>query len=295
MKHHWRRTEPQFFDIFALDWKRGIGPALTHGVDARLVTRDEGTEASTLMVSIPPGWRHVEQGTDGTLEIFVLEGDLSADGKSVGCTGFVVIPLGCGPVELSSVTGCQAYVWLEPTLPVDYYYDGGQLQVRKIWQEPWTPSVMPGLQHGIMHKSLRLPDPAGGLVHGGPGGMLRLVLMAPGFGETRQEVHHDCWEEIIWLSGDFLMPGRGLHKAGSLLNNPAELPHGGLTTQKGTVMLLHCNAPMGADFVPVPHGQAMVDKYLDNASWLAEPEHRDWEHCHEFHVDETAHQPELVR
>lgn len=288
-----RRTDPQFFNIYALDWERGTGPELTHGVDARMCTLDEDTGAATLMVRIPPGWRYTESTDDGTYEIFVLEGDLSAEGAMVGCTGFVATPKGCGPVELSSEGGCQAFVFWEPNLPVEACYDGGQLQVRKLWQEPWIPSVMPDLQAGIMHKSLRVPDPHGGLVHGGPGGMLRLISMAPGFGETRQEVHHDCWEEIIWLTGDFLMPQRGLHAPGSLLANPPELKHGPLLTMRGNIQLLHCNAPMGADFHFFDGGAEIQEKFQDGSSWLKEPEHVPWADMTDLHIGEAAPNREL--
>ena len=279
-----RRSEPQFFNIYELGWERGVGPALTHGVETRLCTRDDDSESATYMVRIPPGWKHTESTDEGTYEIFVLEGDLAVEGDAVGCTGFVALPKGCGPVELSSTTGCQAYVFWEPNFPVEVAYDGGQLQVRKIWQEPWIPSVMPELQAGIMHKSLRVPDPHGGLVHGGPAGMLRLIIMAPGFGETRQEVHHDCWEEIIWLTGDFLMPQRGLHAPGSLLANPPELKHGPLLTMRGNVQILHCNAPMGADFHFFDGGAEIQEHFQDNASWIDEPVHKEWTELPELHI-----------
>ena len=288
MGSHWRRDEPQFFNAYSLDWERGLGPELTHGIDARLCTKDDQTEASTLMVRIPPGWRHTESTAGGTLEIFVLEGDLSAEGQAVGCTGFIAAPEGSGPVEFSSERGCQAHVFWNPNLPALEYYDGGQLQVRKIWQEPWIASVMPGLEPGIMHKSLRVPDPHGGLIHGGPGGMLRLIVMAPGFGETRQEVHHDCWEEIIWVDGDFLMPQRGLHCAGSVLANPPELKHGPLLTMRGNVQILHCNAPMGADFHFFDGGAEIQERFQDEASWLTQPEHADWADLRDLHIGQAV-------
>lgn len=288
MKQQWRRDQPQFFNAFALPWEHGVGPALTHGVEARLVTRDDANGSGTYMLRIPPGWRQVERTDEGSAELLVLEGDLAAEGRSVGCTGFLAVPQGCGPVELSSERGCQALLWWNTALPVQHYYDGGQLQVRKIWQEPWTASVMPGLQPGIMHKSLRTPDPHGGLRHGGPGGMLRLILMAPGFGETRQEVHHDCWEEMIWLAGDFLMPQRGLHAAGSVLSNPPELKHGPLLTVKGNIQILHCNAPMGADFHFVDGGPQIQEAFQDGGSWLAETHHTDWARLEHLHIGKAG-------
>jgi hypothetical protein len=284
MATHGRRNEPQFFNIYELDWQRSVGPQFTHGIEAKVCTRDEETDATTFMVRIPPGWRHSQSTDEGTLEIFVLEGDLSVEGKTVGCTGFVAIPKGSGPVEMSSESGCQAFAFWEPGLRVEECYDGGQLQVRKIWEEPWIPSVMPELQAGIMHKSLRVPDPHGGIVHGGPTGMLRLILMAPGFGETRQEVHHDCWEEIIWLTGDFLMPQRGLHAPGSLLANPPDLKHGPLLTMRGNIQILHCNAPMGADFHFFDGGTEIQERFQDGSSWLKDPVHVPWAELPDLHI-----------
>ena len=292
---HWDREEPQFFDIFDLPWREVPEIEIARGVEGRLISKNQKTRAATAMLQLPGSWQATDSGRDTTLEIFVLDGDLTVNGTTVGAGGYAAIPRGRGGAKLSSHGGANVYVFSDPNLPNDYYYPGQEVHVTRVWQEPWVSTDMPEVRHGIMHKSLRSPDPASGLFHGGPGGMLRFILMTPGFGEPRQEIHHDCWEGIIWLSGDFLMPGRGLHRAGSVLNNPSGLAHGGLTTQKGTIMILQCDAPMGAEFVPRPHGQEMVENYLDTASWLAPDEHRDWAHCTEFHAGASSHQPEPVR
>ncbi|MGI9658030.1 MAG: cupin domain-containing protein [Gaiellaceae bacterium] len=275
MSDHWRRDQPQFYNIFDLAWGKADGPPALHGVEARVVTRNPETGEGTYMVNLPAGWKHTESADEGGLEIFVLEGDMTGNGNHVGAGGYLAVPRNCGPLELSTEGGAYAYMWWTPEMPLDYYYDN-QPFVTKVWKEQWTITDMPEVRHGIMHKSLRWPDPADGLIHGGPGGMIRFILLTPGFGESRQETHHDCWEEVIFLSGDFSMPERGEHAAGSLLNNPAELKHGGLMTQKGSVMILHCDAPMGAEFTPIPKGEEIVEHYHDSTSWLADPKHAKW-------------------
>jgi hypothetical protein len=279
----WRRDIPQFFNVYDMSWDTIDGPAATHGLEARVISRDPDKGGATLMARIPPGWKHTETAEDGSVEIFVLEGDMTGNGTRVGAGGFLAVPPDGGPLELSSEGGAYVHVWHDPNLARDYYYDN-QPFVTRVWQEDWILTEMPDVRHGIMHKSLRWPDPHEGLVHGGPGGMLRFILLTPGFPEPRQETHHDCWEEIVWLTGDFMMPERGVHGPGSFLGNPAELKHGGLVTQAGTLMLLHCDAPMGAEFTEIPKGKEIAENYLDTTSWLDPPSHTPWEDCAQYEL-----------
>ena len=277
----WRRDLPQFFNVWDMAWDSLDGPEAVHGLDGRVMSADPDKGQITLMVRIPAGWKFTESAEDGALEVFVLEGDVTGNGKRVGAGGFLAVPLGCGPLALSSEGGAYAYVWYDPQSVTGYYYDS-QPFITKVWQEDWILTEMPEVRHGIMHKSLRWPDPCEGLLHGGPGGMLRFIMLTPGFPEARQETHHDCWEGIIFLSGDFMMPERGIHGPGSYLGNPAELKHGGLMTQAGTLMILHCDAPMGAEFTEIPNGRQIVESYLDTTSWLNPPGHTPWEDAPQF-------------
>lgn len=280
--NHRNRDDPQFFHVWALPWETVPGPSFLHGVETRIMSDRPETGAGTYMVKMPAGWSHVEQADEGALEIFVVEGDLTANGRTVGAGGYAAVPKGCGPLELSTQGGFQAYAFWNPIWAEGYYYDN-QPYVAKVWEIDWILTEMPGLRHGIMHKSLRWPDPAEGLFHGGPGGMLRFIQMAPGFGEPRQEVHYDTWEEMVWLAGDLLMAERGMHAAGSFLANPAGLKHGPLLTAKGSLLMLHCEAPMGAQFSELTNdegeevGTELVRAFHDGESWLEPPIHADWD------------------
>ena len=286
---HWDRTEPQFYNVWDLEWGTSNDSSFFDGVETRTMSKNPDTGSGTYMVKFPPGWSHMVTGDDATLEMFIVDGDVTANGELLGAGGFVAVPKNHGAADLSSEGGAQAYVFWNPVWPDDYYYDN-QVQIIKVWEMEWITSVMPGLRHGIMHKSLRWPDPAEGLLHGGPGGMLRFIMMAPGFGEPRQEAHFDCWEEMVWLNGDLLMPERGLHSAGSFLANPPGLKHGPLLTSKGSLLMLHCDTPMGAEFYDlrdaegVEIGTELKRAFQDGESWLKLPKHTDWKDRPEYSI-----------
>ena len=286
---HRNRDAPQFFDVWTLAWEKISGPEFFHNLDVRVMSDRPETGDGTYMIKAPAGWQHTERADEGALEMFVVEGDVTANGRTIGAGGYVAAPLDCGEVEMSSASGFQAYVFWNATWVKGYYYDN-KPYIAKVWEIDWILTEMPGLRHGIMHKSLRWPDPAEGLFHGGPGGMLRFIHMAPGFGEPRQEVHWDCWEEMVWLAGDLLMPERGMHAPGSFLANPPGLKHGPLLTSKGSLLMLHCDAPMGAEFSELVNedgeevGTQVVREFHDGQSWLETPGHTDWENRSEYRL-----------
>ena len=275
MSEHWRRDEPQLFNMYELPWERLDGPRIAHGVEARLLTRDVRSGSSTFMLRLQPGWRLAEQTDEATLECFVLQGDLAVEGRAVGAGGFLAIPKGCGPVELASTSGAELVLFWNPVFDTDFHYDS-TIHVKKIWQEPWSVSVMPDVRNGVMHKSLRVPDPTGGALHGGPNGILRLQMLWPGFGEPKQEIHHDVWEEIIFLSGDFLMPERGWCGPGTVLSHPPSLPHGPLMTQRGCLLLGQTDKPVGIEWKAFPAGAELTEHYLDTAPYVEHPSSERW-------------------
>ena len=269
------RDNPQLFNAYELPWKLVDGPPIVHGLEARLLTVDTAGGATTLMARIPPGWRYTESADEATVELFVAEGDVSVNGDRAGAGGFIAIPKDCGPGELFSAAGAQIFVWWTPGWPADYYYNS-KVYVTNVVNEPWIVSEMPGVSHGIMHKALRVPDPCEGVFHGGPAGSLRLILLTPGFGEPRQERHHNTYEEMVFLSGDFFMPERGYMGPGTLFTNPPDLKHGGLITQRGSLMLGHWVTPISAVFEDFPAGPEIKDHYLETRSFIEPPWTEQW-------------------
>ena len=219
-----------------------------------------------MMLRLPAGWSLSQPSEEATIEMFVIEGDVSVEGQRHGAGGFIAISPGCGTVELSSEGGAQLVVFYNPELTPEHCY-GGELYTMETWSTDWTPFVQAADQrHGLMYKSLRVPDVTAGTVHGGPGGMLRLVLIVPGYTSPEHEYHEESWEEIIFVSGDIVMPNQGVGHAGTVLCNPASLEHGPYASQRSSVMICHGLNPQPTTYTSLPGSQEAMAHYLNTES-----------------------------
>lgn len=272
MRRHFVREEPQFFQIEGLDWTRLDEPRIVHGLDARLLSRDAGLARYTVMARLPASWAYRHDAADATLELITLEGDVSLDGDRVGASAYLSVPQGTGSVDLRSESGALVLLYWTHGLPVA---GGLGIRVTRIWQEPWQTQKMTNMPHGAIAKSLRLPDVGDGPLHGGPGGMLRLIFLPPGYADS-QEHKHNCWEGLVFLAGDLLMPPRGIIGPGSYLGNPAEFWHAPMTTQLGSLVLVQTDEPVTQPPRPHEGGQTLVNGYRDTASLWQQPRHTEW-------------------
>jgi hypothetical protein len=269
------RDEPQFFNVFDLPWRVFDHHEAVAGLDARLISNNERTGASTYLVRIDPGWGRTLTTESEAFECFVLEGDLAAHEHRVRSGGFLAVPQHSGPVKLHSSGGATAYVFSTPGLLPPAYESG--LHSSTLWQEEWIPASLTGVRHGIASKSLRVPDIRGAARSGGPSGFLRITTMTSGFAEPRSEWHHSCWEEIIILSGDMIMGDRGLMAPGTLLANPADYVHYPAASQRGCLLLIQTDAPQDVEFSMCPGGFELLEEYMETLSWCSAPIHATWD------------------
>ena len=142
---------------------------------------------------------------------------------------------------------------------------------------------MPNSIHGAMFKSLRLPDPAEGAIHGGSEGAVRMFLFTPGFSDPREHVH-SVWEEMIYLTGDMMMPDRGVLAPGSYMGNPPDFWHAPMICHRGAVLLFHNHDPIDMETRDYPDGEAIAERYRDSESWLAPARERAWSQMPELHT-----------
>lgn len=279
------RDDPAWVNLWEAQWREGVdGPALLRGTEARPMSRDRNGAGRSYALRLPPGWTHVERG-DATVELFVIEGALEVAGELLRVYGFAGIPQGSEPVAMASPGGAHVIVWHNESLSGEDVYPGG-VTLRRTWQEHWEPYEVPGLRHGMLYKGLRDPDTATGAFHGGPRGMLRLHLITPGYPSVQEEIHENCWEEILFLAGDLLMPKRGWGGPGTLLLNPAGYPHGPYVSQKGILLLVHATSPMPTAYTDFPAGPEICAHYLETTPlvehtccdpWSVRPEKAAWE------------------
>lgn len=277
---HTKRDEPQFYNVHELDWKPSDDAALVHGVETRTLSADPQSGSKTLMLRVPAGWQRSHAADEATVELFVFEGDLALNGETIGAGGYLFIAEGSGTSDLRSATGAQAVMYFNPDQPLS---DDAEVRTTRLWQEPWIDiKGIPAL-HGLMFKSLRKPDVTEGEWHGGPGGLLRVASLPAGFADADEHVH-DCWEELIFIGGDLLMPPRGRIARGTYLGNPAGFYHAPMTTQAGSLMLVQTLAPTNQIPREYPGGKAIVDGYRDTESFLAETTQADWDELPDFAV-----------
>lgn len=289
-KEHWRRDKPSFYNLFELDRAPIDAPEPLGGLTGALMSWDTNSDARTFIVELPIGWSAAFDGTGASLELFLLRGDVALEGSAVGSSGYVHLPQNGGGGELRSTRGALAIAWWNPNIPA-FPPPFTQNRVTKAWQEPWTPSL-PG-SHGIMHKSLRLPDPVPHPDHegfdGGPGGYIRYQYIPPSWVAPEEHVHHECFEEIILLQGDALLINEGIQGIGSVVSHPQEWYHAPFVTRSGQLILVHTDAPMGYPWPPRPYPQALeiAAAYLDSAPFDEPTRHVPWDQSHLAELQDT--------
>ena len=277
-KEHWRRDMPQFFNFLALErTPLRAAPDALGGHAGAVVSGDLASGSVTYLVELPVGWVHQADGRDASLELFMLRGFVSSEGTAIGPGGYIHLPQGGGGSELRSEAGALALVFWEPNLP-SYpppYTQNRALRFREI---PYELMPRDRESHGLLHKSLRLPDPTGIGAEGGPGGMLRLMYMPPGEISPFEHAHHECWEELLLLQGDILIVDEGVHGVGSMNGHPQEWWHGPYVSRFGALALVHTDAPMGHPWGrrEMPFQDDIVNAYLDEAPWGVNVEHTPW-------------------
>lgn len=280
MTEHWRRDQPAFYNFLALDRAaKSDAPDLLGGLVCALMSRDLRSRAETYVVEIPPGWRARTDSKEASLEFFLLSGDIALNGETVGTGGYVHLPQLCGGGELSSRTGAKALAFWNPNLP-SFPYPYTRKRLISTHQADWKNSV-PGA-HGVMHKSLRLPDPTPETPEsgfdGGPGGYLRFQYIAPEMIAEGEHVHHECWEEIILLQGDVMLINEGQMGIGSVVSHPQEWYHAPFVSRGGALILVHTDAPMGFPWPPRPYPEAqkLCRHYLDAGRLDMPTDHLPW-------------------
>jgi len=269
----WRRDIPQWHNVRESAWASLPDLRVVHGIEGKVLSRAKHIEESaSLMLRLPAGWKFSPPVESSTLEMFVIDGSITANGTRLTIGGFVAIPGGKGGVELSAPFGAQVLVFWNQFRTGDCYPDG--VSIRNTIAEEWTPVVQPGIPHGTFFKPLRVPYFSEG-AFGGPAGNLTLVASLPAFHTHDGEHHEDAWEEIIFLSGDTYFPTRGRGGPGTVTNNPSWFHHGPFGTQRGHVAIMQAVMPLRVILAPLSGGPQAMGNYLDTQPLIDDPLYTD--------------------
>ncbi len=273
------RGKPAFFKIDEVPTQDVSSPAFLAGCLGKLLSENPQTGQQTYFLELPPSWSAPSTICQSTLELLIVEGSIAVGNSRLGAGTFAAFPKGRYFPSISTSAGATAVAIWSPHFPEGEYY-GDNPHILRIAEASWNftefpaETSTPGRRHAVKYKSLRWPDFIEGDTHGGRMGLLRLVSLVAGFvGDPRPESHPDCWEEIIWLAGDFFMPSTGRQAIGSYLGNPPGHIHGPLMTQRGCLLLVHTDGPASFCFHDPPVDAELVNSYMDGVSWLKEPVH----------------------
>jgi hypothetical protein len=243
------------------------------------MSRDTRSGSATYVVEIPAGFRGRTDSKVASLELFVLRGGVTLNGERAGASGYVHLPQLRGGGEVESSSGALALAFWTPNLPRYPYPVTRNLAVNSFAKE--CINSIPGA-HGVMHKSLRIPDPTPHVSEegfdGGPGGYLRFQYIAPQMIADAEHVHHECWEEIILLQGDVLLINEGQMGIGGVVSHPQEWYHSPFVSRSGAVILVHTDGPMGYPWLPRPYplARCLCESNLMDSRWDLPTEHVAW-------------------
>lgn len=194
------------------------------GAIRRLLSVDDQTGASTAVLDCHPLWGADLSVEAGLLEVYVVEGDLVANGERLGRGGYVRAEEASHVTELRAISGARLLVMHDPS----YEAPGGPQTVLVLDTEllPWEHPGLGG-PAGITVKMLQADLTRGPLC------LLAANVARYGSGPE----FHSCPEELYVLGGD--VTGRhGTMTTGSYFWRPEFVNHGPYWSETGLLVLL---------------------------------------------------------
>jgi len=206
------------------------------GTACRMLSRDPDDGACSVIIHYPAGWTIAEQALAVDEELFVLDGVLELDGRTLGPHCYAHLPAGFTRRRLASRAGASVITFFsaQPFAAEPACFDPARLMpgidTRRMAGMTGSRKHMAseGFRHeGTVHKLL-FDDPA-------TGEKTWLAGLAPYWHSDLVETHPVCEEEYA-LSGDVHLPC-GIMREGAYFWRPAAIPHGPFGTTGGTLHL----------------------------------------------------------
>lgn len=216
--------------VFAQSFKWTFDNALPgrHGVQTKLLSRDDTTGEMSVILRVPAGW-HYEAASGFQEEVYVLDGALRIGGTQLARDGYFRVPA-TRPSTWASERGATALVFLNAAAPTDE----DTLCAIDTTQMAWDRSgVPPELEFmGIARKALFVDRDTG--LHR-TWLLSTLPQIAPA-GPALAIETHSCDEEVFMLAGDITGP-HGAMTAGAYFWRPRDTDHGPFGSRSGGLAL----------------------------------------------------------
>ena len=277
------RPHIEFIPSQVIPWTEGLYGGSRPDVRVRVLSMDDDTGASSLVIQYPPGWGQDGVGAiDADEELFVLEGSLDIAGVTYAKHDYAHLPVGYPRGRTASPAGAIVLTFFSATPEAKSSPNG--CDERRLIKRIDTRSQMAhegprkhmaseGFSHtGTVHKSL-FHDPD-------TDERSWLVGLPPYWSMTKAETHPVCEEEFA-IYGDICMPN-GIMHAGAYFWRPEDVQHGPFGTVGGT--LHFCRAK----------GGAFSTEFEEHPEWLNwDPEYRPIlpDEYHAYLRDSVIHEP----
>jgi hypothetical protein len=188
------------------------------GASRRLLSRDEGTGASTSLLTLPAGWRG-ELDPERPHELFVLRGQIELGPRTLGQAFYSYVPSGTADATITASEATLALLMADASRPPT----AAPIEVIDTTKLSWTNSPLktpPGIARKPLHT-----DPE-------TGDNTWLSGVVPGW-RAEQVERHPTVEEVFALRGDMFLGPPGEMTAGCYFWRPPLIKHGPMVTRNG--------------------------------------------------------------
>jgi hypothetical protein len=224
------------------------------GCDARMLSEDPETGASTSLVELRAGQAVDLTGGERAVELFGLGGELALAGRRFSAGSYAFVAPGATNAVLADAAGGGGLVLvmieelgLEPGSGPVEVLDTNQMRL----EDHGVAGVPPGLVIKLLH------------VDRARGDWTWICAGPPGWQEDRAEIHPTV-EEALVLRGDVLLGERGGMVAGDYFWRPPNVRHGPMYSRGGNLIFFRTKGGgMEVTYEAVPGWQRLVDDYRD--------------------------------
>jgi hypothetical protein len=221
----------EFIQSQNLPWQSAPLASLRGTVQCRVLSEDDASGASSLVVRYPAGWSHASQPLTCNEELLVIDGELQIDEQRYGPFSYAHFPAGYESGGWRSPTGTVAVHFLSarPSIaPAGQPYDARRLVLHVDGlAAPYTGNFHPEFPPGAGRKIL-FQDPE---THD----TTWLLGTMPLRWADRAEVHPTV-EEMFLLAGE-VHGNRGVMRPGAYFWRPGDRVHGPYGTKTGNLYL----------------------------------------------------------
>lgn len=232
------RPHIEFIHAQALPWQTGtLGGALT-GIETKVLSRDNGSGAASMVLRFPAGWSCAESFHLAAAEEFVvIEGDITVNGVDYSELAYANFPAGhprnavsskSGAVLVSFFDGAPEVVAGESAGAADGFIEKIDV-LREGWDADYSGINSPELAAAGARKKILRADAGGG-------DQTWFIGTLPLWRESKVETH-PVVQEMYLLSGS-IAGNTGIMHPGAYFWRPEDILHGPYGSKTGNVILM---------------------------------------------------------